>query len=95
MNEAKMSFTAHLEELRSRLIICLIAVGIGFVGSYFFKEKLFHILVMPLLKAMGEKNEQNQMQLTLTRRLFRKGAYWPKPERTKMNRVIRMQSPLR
>jgi len=55
MNEAKMSFTAHLGELRNRLIKCLVAVGIGFVGSYFFKEKLFQILVHPLLKAMGEK----------------------------------------
>ena len=55
MDEAKMSFTAHLGELRNRLIKCLVAVGIGFVGSYFFKEKLFQILVHPLLKAMGEK----------------------------------------
>ena len=55
MDEAKMSFTAHLGELRNRLIKCLVAVGIGFVGSYFFKEKLFQILVYPLLKAMGEK----------------------------------------
>ncbi len=55
MDEVKMSFTAHLGELRNRLIKCLVAVGIGFVGSYFFKEKLFQILVHPLLKAMGEK----------------------------------------
>jgi sec-independent protein translocase protein TatC len=54
MDEAKMSFTGHLEELRNRLIQCLIAIGIGFVGSYFFKEKLFQILVRPLLKAMRE-----------------------------------------
>ena len=55
MNEAKMSFTAHLGELRNRLIKCLIAVGIGFIGSYFFKEELFQVLVRPLLRAMGEK----------------------------------------
>jgi sec-independent protein translocase protein TatC len=55
MDEAKMSFTGHLGELRNRLIISLISVGIGFVGSYFFKEKLFQVLVRPLLKAMGEK----------------------------------------
>jgi sec-independent protein translocase protein TatC len=54
MNESKMSFTAHLGEFRNRLIICLIAVGIGFIGSYFFKEELFRVLVRPLLKAMGE-----------------------------------------
>ena len=55
MDEAKMSFTAHLEELRNRLIKCLVAVGAGFVGSYFFKEKFFQVLVYPLLKAMEEK----------------------------------------
>ncbi len=55
MNEAKMSFTAHLGQLRNRLIKCLIAVGIGFIGSYFFKEELFQVLVRPLLRAMGEK----------------------------------------
>ncbi len=55
MDDAKMSFTAHLEELRRRLVTCLIAVGIGFIGSYFFKEDLFQILVRPLLRAMGEK----------------------------------------
>jgi len=55
MDEAKMSFTAHLEELRNRLIKCLVAIGAGFVGSYFFKEKFFQVLVYPLLKAMEEK----------------------------------------
>jgi sec-independent protein translocase protein TatC len=57
MDEAKMPFTSHLEELRSRLIKCLIAVGAGFVGSYFFKEKFFQVLVHPLLKAMEEKGD--------------------------------------
>jgi sec-independent protein translocase protein TatC len=55
MDEARMSFTGHLEELRNRLIKCLVAVGIGFIGSYFFKEEFFQILSRPLLKAMGEK----------------------------------------
>ncbi|UCH22131.1 MAG: twin-arginine translocase subunit TatC [Deltaproteobacteria bacterium] len=50
--EGKAPFTAHLEELRKRLITCFIAVGIGFVASYGFKEKLFQILVQPLLKVM-------------------------------------------
>jgi len=54
MDEAeKAPFTAHLEELRKRLIICFIAVGIGFAASYGFKEKLFQILVQPLLWVMN------------------------------------------
>ncbi len=55
MNESKMSFIAHLGELRGRLLKCLVAVGIGFIGSYFFKEELFQVLSRPLLKIMGEK----------------------------------------
>ncbi len=55
MKEAdKAPFTEHLEELRSRLIVCFVAVGIGFVVSYFFKEKLFELLMKPLTDVMGE-----------------------------------------
>ena len=50
--EGKAPFTAHLEELRRRLITCFIAVGVGFAISYGFKEKLFQILVQPLLRVM-------------------------------------------
>ena len=52
--EDKIPFTAHLEELRRRLITCFIAVGIGFAVSYGFKEKLFHILTQPLIAVMKE-----------------------------------------
>lgn len=50
--EDKIPFTAHLEELRKRLIICFIAVGIGFAGAYGFKEKLFQVLTAPLIRVM-------------------------------------------
>jgi sec-independent protein translocase protein TatC len=50
--EDKIPFTAHLEELRKRLIRCFIAIGIGFVLSYGFKEKLFYLLTEPLISAM-------------------------------------------
>lgn len=56
-DQEKIPFTAHLEELRRRLIVCFIAVGIGFVLSYGFKEKLFQILTRPLIGVMqtGDK----------------------------------------
>ena len=50
--EEKIPFTSHLEELRSRLIKCFIAVGVGFAAAYGFKETLFNILVRPLVKVM-------------------------------------------
>ena len=55
--QEKIPFTAHLEELRQRLLVCFIAVRIGFVLSYGFKEKLFNILTRPLISVMetGDK----------------------------------------
>jgi sec-independent protein translocase protein TatC len=59
----KIPFIEHLGELKERLVRCSIAVGIGFCGAYFFKEKLFEILVAPLVKAMGE-NGNSQIIFT-------------------------------
>ena len=52
--EDKLPFTAHLEELRSRLVRCFIAIAVGFVIAYLFKEKLFEILIQPLIQVMEE-----------------------------------------
>jgi sec-independent protein translocase protein TatC len=49
----KMPFLAHLEELRKRLIISCIAVGIGFVVCYSFKERVFGLLMHPLVIVMA------------------------------------------
>ena len=55
MNESdKQPFLSHLEELRRRLIYCAVAIGIGFVISYIFSEKLFMILMSPLKAHMPE-----------------------------------------
>ena len=47
--DVKMPLTAHLEELRWRLIKALIAVGVAFSGCYAFAERLFDFLTQPLL----------------------------------------------
>ena len=52
MDEKKLPLTAHLQELRKRLILSFIAVGIGFMGCYAFKETIFDLLAFPLLKMM-------------------------------------------
>jgi sec-independent protein translocase protein TatC len=52
--EDKLPFTAHLDELRSRLIKSFIAVGAGFVLCYGFKEQLFDVLLYPLIQVMPE-----------------------------------------
>lgn len=42
----------HLLELRTRLVHCLIAVGIGFAACYSFAERLLDILLKPLVDVM-------------------------------------------
>jgi len=50
--EDKLPLTAHLEELKKRLVRSLIAIGIGFVVCYYFKDPLFKIITKPLLEVM-------------------------------------------
>ncbi len=50
--DEKLPFTAHLEELRRRLIICFAAIGVCFAISYVFSKRLFELLMQPLLAAM-------------------------------------------
>lgn len=53
-HDATMPFTEHLEELRKRLIVSFIAVAVGFVICYFFKELIFSWLMQPLIKALHQ-----------------------------------------
>ncbi|MDO8447012.1 MAG: twin-arginine translocase subunit TatC [Deltaproteobacteria bacterium] len=52
MADEKLSFTAHLTELRTRLIRSFIAVAVGFLVSYAFVENIFEFLMRPMLQAM-------------------------------------------
>jgi sec-independent protein translocase protein TatC len=53
--DVRMPLTAHLEELRTRLIRALIAVGIGFALSYGFSEPLVAWLLEPLTALRPEE----------------------------------------
>jgi sec-independent protein translocase protein TatC len=49
-----MPLTAHLEELRKRLIASFVAMGVGFAICYAFKERLFLFLARPLEERLPE-----------------------------------------
>jgi len=44
----EMTFLEHLEELRRRIIVCIIAVFVGTVISIWFKDQLLNFLELPL-----------------------------------------------
>ena len=52
MEEKKQTFIEHLDELRKRLIISLIAVVVGFAICYIFSKEIFQLLMIPLQKAL-------------------------------------------
>jgi sec-independent protein translocase protein TatC len=54
VDDEKMPVTEHLDELRVRLIKCIVAVIAGFLISYSFAKQLFNFLTYPLIKAMPQ-----------------------------------------
>jgi sec-independent protein translocase protein TatC len=57
MTDGTMPLTAHLEELRWRMVRALIAIGIAFVGCYVFSDRVFELLTRPLV-ALGDTRLQ-------------------------------------
>lgn len=53
----RMPLTGHLREFRDRLVVCVIAVGVAFIGTYTFSEQLYNILKEPLMPALPEGSE--------------------------------------
>ena len=56
--------------MRDRLVRAFIAVGVGFVCAYFFKEKLFELLTAPLVKAMGDSGNAQMIFTGLPEAFF-------------------------
>ncbi len=52
--DVKMPLTAHLEELRWRLIRALIAIAVAFAAAYGFADSLFAFLTRPLMLHLSE-----------------------------------------
>jgi sec-independent protein translocase protein TatC len=46
--DKKLPLTGHLDELRKRIIVALIVLVITFGISFYFSEKLFQIIILPL-----------------------------------------------
>jgi sec-independent protein translocase protein TatC len=51
VEEGRMPFLAHLGELRQRIMVSLVAIGLGFVATFSFSESIINWLARPLRAA--------------------------------------------
>jgi len=54
--EEKQPFLSHLKELRDRLVVCIIGLGVAFIVTYYFKEQVFQFLMRPYIQVMPAKS---------------------------------------
>ena len=64
MIEEKKPFVSHLKRARDRILICIVAVGVAFIATYYFKERIFGFLMLPFTKVMPPKFPSSSHALT-------------------------------
>lgn len=52
MKDEKQPFLAHLTELRNRLLVVVVALGVALIFTYSFKEEIVGILMRPFVTVM-------------------------------------------
>jgi sec-independent protein translocase protein TatC len=72
----KMGFLDHLEELRKRLLISLIAVAVGFLACWAFAETIFGYLQAPLTRFLPPGDKLAFTRLTAPFFLYMKVAFF-------------------
>jgi len=70
LQERKMSLIGHLEELRRRVIICILAVLACSLFSYFYSDKILAILKRPFPHSLVFITPQEPFIITLKIALF-------------------------
>jgi sec-independent protein translocase protein TatC len=53
-DETQETYLTHLIELRQRLVLALLAVGILFIPAFIFSAELYDFLAMPLVEALPQ-----------------------------------------
>jgi sec-independent protein translocase protein TatC len=64
IQQGQMTLWEHLEELRRRLIICVIALFAGFAVCWFYREKIFDVAQAPFLKFVAKGDRLSFISLT-------------------------------
>ena len=72
----KMTFLDHLEELRRRLVISLVAVAVAFFACWAFAEPIFALIQAPLTKFLAPGDKLAYTRLTAPFFLYMKVSFF-------------------
>jgi sec-independent protein translocase protein TatC len=72
----KMGFLDHLEELRKRLVVSLIAVAVGFLVCWAYAPKIFGLMQDPLVRFLPPGDKLAYSRLTAPFFLYMKVAFF-------------------
>jgi len=64
LQKGQMTLWEHLEELRRRLIVCIVTLFIGFVVCWFYREQIFSVVQAPFLKFVAQGDKLSFISLT-------------------------------
>ena len=64
LQKGQMTLWEHLEELRRRLIICVITLVAGFIVCWFYRDPIFDVVQAPFLRYVAEGDRLSFMSLT-------------------------------
>jgi sec-independent protein translocase protein TatC len=64
LQEGQMTLWEHLEELRRRLIICVIALVAGFIVCWLYRDWIFNVVQAPFLKYVSKGDRLSFISLT-------------------------------
>lgn len=56
-----MSFFEHLEELRKRLVYCAIAIAVGFLVCWLYKERIYGFVQKPIIDAFAHNGMSSRL----------------------------------
>src|SRR5712691_8215847 len=72
----KMTFLEHLEELRKRLIVSIVALGVAFIACWNFADRIFALLSQPLSRFLPKGEKLVYTRLTEPFVLYMKVAFF-------------------
>lgn len=72
----RMTFLEHLEELRKRLIISIVALGVAFLACWSFADRIFALLEQPLSRFLPPGDSLAYTRLTAPFFLYMKVAFF-------------------